>query len=561
MLTLLIVIAILIAITWSGIYRPFRPPTRWGREPDAAEKDKQRDGGELSLYQRIRLQALANPAAPLNYEEFPPILSSDGAVFFPGARDIFTQMDTDGWTLVLKVIRDTDSGLISNWKSLEREISVLEPAAYFENVLQRLTGEDLTVPVRELFGQLALKSSNYAAVKWGITIAGTGANLPEMQVLLPLARHSELTFYICSALYRNARESFMPLIEELITMTEGWGLYQAIAHTAQISDLKKDWTLQRNCVVHGMLRGDGARNYIAEIILKELDPVALLDHATDDPELASAMMELLESLVWTPEPPGRLADLEGAERLITRYVEWLESRPPGIETVRGLRSLAIALGMESLAWESREILLQRVHDILLVHLDPNIVADAIRADHMREIALQLVVELGLTDLAPVVMEDFRKRPSALNIDVLGHIGEGEHLQLLFESLPDNHDMQSRSSVARDAAITGELHNSSAMYAAAVRHMGKLRRPEALSSIKTAARDFHPWVRAASMYAMATMQRWTLDGECRQLVRTCLEDSHDFVREAARQTAAHHNLNASISGMQVQHGGDIGISLN
>lgn len=509
------------------------------------------------------MQALASPDGPLDYEKFPPIVTDDGTAFFPGARDVFSQMDADGWSNVAKIIREVRGRVIRDWHSLERAIGEWEPAAFHASVMQSLRAGDIPLNVRELFGRMALESSNYAAVKWGIAIAGTGANLTEMQVLLPLARHSEFTFYVCSALYYNARESarYTPLIKELITMTEGWGLYHAIAHTSQTSDLKKDWTLQRNCVVRGMLRGEGARNYIAEIILKELDPLALLDHTTDDPELASAMMELLEAMIWTPEPPGRLADLEGAERLIGRYVEWLESRPPGIETVRALRSLAIALAMESLAWESREGLLQRVRDILLVHLNPSIVAEAIRADRMREIALQLVVELGLTDLAPVVVEDFQKRPSALNIDVLGHIGEGEHLQLLFESLPDTQVMQSRSSVARDAAITGELHNSSAMYAAAVRHMGKLGRPEALSSIKTAARDFHPWVRAAAMYAMATMQRWTLDSECKALVRTCLQDSHDFVREAARQTAVYHNLNASINGMPEQSGEDIGISLN
>jgi len=538
---------------------PWKPSRRFASNRDG-------DTDEASIYGQINAWLRAHPGEPLDYGALPPVPPGrDGTMYHPGLRDLLPgEADEAGCNHIVAAIRAVGGRRITSWRSLEQKVRSIEPGPYHEKVLRKLRNGMVSLTVRDLFAEMAVRSTDYAAVKWGIIVASTGASLAELEMLLPLARHSEFTYYICSGLHRGSTRDgvHMLLIEELITMTEGWGLYQAITHTAQIRDLKNDWELQRNCVIRGMRHGGSARSNIAEIIMRNLDAVILLDRATDDTELAGAMLELLEAIIWTPEPPGMLGELDGAERVARRYVEWLESLPPTIGTLRGLRSLAIALANDDLPLENREVLFSRTRDIFLQQVDPVELAEAIRTDHMREVALQIVVELELADMAPVVLEDFRKRPSALNIDVLGHIGQGEYLHLLLESLPDRRTLQERREIARDAMISGELHNSSAMYAAAIRHMGKLRHPEALASIKTAAADFHPWVRSAALYAMGTLQRWTLDAESRQLIRTCLTDSHDFVREAARQTAIYHHLNFSVGGMAGSLSGeDIGISMN
>lgn len=564
---LLLIITILVAALSAGVAVPWRTARRLRTiAPGPADSDPSQVSSAPSIYDRVVSQIRRHPRAPIDYGGFPTIPADQaGTSYRPGARDLLIRESDDArWKKVAQAVFAAGSVKLDDWRALEQIVRDVEPAAYHHKLLRSLHSTSITPDARDLFAEMAQRSSDYTAVKWGIAIGTMGASLPEMESLLPLARHSEFTGYLCHALARGARKvpSYTGLLAELLAVTEGWGLHRTIAYVTQTPELIDTWETQRNCVVFGMRRGDTARGFIAETIVRELDPIALINRAGDDPELGEAMLELLEALVWTSAPPGMFDQMENAERLAERFVDWTATLRTDIDTIRALRSLAILLAHEELGWSGQDALFQRTRALFLESLDPEVIAEAIRADKHREIAMQIIVELGLNDLAPAVLEDLRKRPSALNIDVLGHVGDGDHLQILFELLPSEGSIHERISVARDAVITGDLHNTSAMYAAIIRHMGKLQRADALARVKAAAGDFHPWVRSAAMYAMGTMQRWTLDAESRGLVRACLGDSHEFVRDAARQAAVHHNLHASVNGMAGRPTSEeIGLSLN
>ncbi len=563
----LLLIILLVAAITAGVVAPWKlSGKRKAARSGLADSEPTRTAPPQSIYERVVAQTHRHPSDPIDYDDFPAIPADhEGTTYRPGARDmLIRESDDPRWKKVVQAVIAAATVKLDDWRALEEIVRDVEPAAYHHRILKSIQPITITADVRDLFAEMAQRSSDYTAVKWGIAIGTVGATLPEIESLLPLARHSEFTGYLCYALARSARKapSYTVLLADLVSVTEGWGLHRAIAYITQTPELVDNWEIQRNCVIHGMRRGDGARGFIAETIVRELDPLVLIDRANGDPELGQALLELLEALIWTPEPPGMFDQIDHAERIAERFVDLAETLDNDIETVRALRSLAILLAHEELGWKNQKTLFERARTLFLESLDPEIIAGAIRADRHREIAMQIIVELGLNDLAPVVLEDLNKRPSALNIDVLGHVGDGEHLQILFGLLPPAETSRARKFVARDAVISGDLHNTSAIYAAVIRHMGKLQRPDTLERVKSAAGDFHPWVRSAAMYAMGTMQRWTLDAECKMLVRTCLIDSHEFVRDAARNTAIYHNLNASINGMLGRASSqDLDISLN
>lgn len=233
--------------------------------------------------------------------------------------------------------------------------------------------------------------------------------------------------------------------------------------------------------------------------------------------------------------------------MIESLMMMMSDLPPSIDKARGLRAVCIALGVETLAWPSRERLINEAYEAFIGTLSPEILSEAIGGDYHRVDALLMIAELGIEPMLPIVFEDFRRHPDPMNIEVLGRLGEGEHLHAIFNALPNAEETARRTSMAEEGEIAEELLKGSANYAAIVRHIGKLAGPETIDRIKSAATDFHPWVRAAAMTAMMSIQRWTLDAESRELVQACMEDNFDFVRDAARETAAYHYLKVASDG--------------
>ncbi|MDB5033384.1 MAG: hypothetical protein JWQ98_625 [Chlorobi bacterium] len=516
-----------------------------------------------SLYRMIAEQAAAHPDGSIRYDGFPPLVANrEEDIFSPGARDIFTkrtEMDADQ---IIAAVRAMRMKVIRDWRTLEANLATTEPPLDSQHLVAELSRHHFDPGVRRLLREVLRRSSDYTAVKWAIVILTIDASPAMMDELMVPARHSEFTIYVCLGLLREARydATYMERFISLIGMTEGWGLYQILSLMKFNPDLLADPQIQRDAIIHGVRNCNEAGPDIIGLLLSRMSLPERFADAESDEELASALLLMLQTYLTTEEEPGPLAGLPNGEVLLEHELTLIEKLPSRIDALHALMGIGLELSKESFPWERRREYLERARALFFDKLDADVLADAIRNDDLRWGALNIISEVRLTDLLPVVMEDFRKRPDPMNIDVLGSLGEGEHLRAIFELLPDTDTLERRARVQSAEQITGEMHEESVIYAVIIKHLGKMESPDAMARIKQAARDVHPRVRWAAVAAMTGVQRWTLDAECREIIRVALDDPFEVVRTAARQTATYHNLNASINGAAGVTG-DMGISLN
>ncbi|MEP7217908.1 MAG: HEAT repeat domain-containing protein, partial [Bacteroidota bacterium] len=517
-----------------------------------------------SLYRMIAGQAGTYPGRPIRYDDFPPLVANkEEDIFSPGARDIFTkreEMDADQVIAAVKAMR---RHIIRDWRTLEANLATTQPPLDSQHLIAELSKHHFDPRVRRLLREVLHHSRDHTAVKWAIVILTIDASPALMDELMVLARHSEFTIYVCLGLLREAAydSTHVARFTSLISVTEGWGLYQVLSLMKFRPDLLADRRIEREMIIHGVRNCNEAGSDITALLLSRMSiPERFADAETDE-ELAAALLLMLQTYLTTEEEPGPLAKLPNGEVLLTHELALIEKLPSRIEALHALMGIGLELSKESFPWERRLEHLERARALFFGKLDADVLADAIRNDDLRWGALNIISEVRLTDLLPVVMEDFRKRPDPMNIDVLGSLGEGEHLRAIFALLPDTDELERRSRVQSTEQITGEMHEESVIYAVIIKHLGKMESPDAMARIKQAARDVHPRVRWAAVAAMTGVQRWTLDAECREIIRLALDDPFEMVKTVARQTAAYHNLNASINGAAGITGDNMGISLN
>jgi hypothetical protein len=525
------------------------------------------DRSAPSIHALIMEQAGERPEGPLDYSPFPLIPAEDGGHYIPGARDILDRSEKgpkeSERLRIAATIRGIRSRHITDATTLELYVRDTDPHDHYHGLLNAFPKDGATPKVRELFQEMAFIGHDYNAVKWGIVVGSIGATMEELERLADLARHAELTVHVCRGLLgqRKRNPGVVDILTDLLAITDQWGFFQ-VYHYVAGSGLLDDHEVQRAAIVHGMRNGGDARSGLTSLFLGRLDLPRLFEMARHDEELAEGLMTMIEEMLLHPEPPGTLASNDEGEELVGRIMPMIEALPASINKARGLRALCIALGVETLAWPSRQERFDAAYEAYIETVSPEILTGAIRDDYRRVDALLMIAELGIEPLLPVVFDDFRRHPHPMNIEVLGRLGEGEHLHAIFDALPDAEEVARRTAIVEGEDLSGDLLQSSGAYAAIVRHIGKLEGPAAIARIKSAAIDFHPWVRAAAMTAMMSIQRWTLDTESCKLVQAGLEDQFDFVREAARTTAAYHNLKVTIDGTSgLILSEDFGISLN
>ncbi len=558
----LIILLVRLASSWYNQHRLLRSLKI---VPRATEPDP----SDPSLYELIREQAEEDPDEALDYTPFPELpTDDDGTSYLPGAHDIVQT----GPFAVLERERDQIVGAIhaarihrlNDWRTLELYLRDVDPNIYQEAVLRQFPLKRITDDVREIFQEVALMGTDYTAVKWGIIVGCIGATRGEIEELMELARHAELTSYVCGAIVTEIKRipDIIELLPKLLPITDGWGLFQAYHYIASNPRLIARPEIQRAAMIHGMRNGSYARMHLAGRFLTELDLPRLQQEAPADPELAEALVDLLEVIMLEPEAPGMIAGLSNGEDLLDSFVAMLGRLHPSIDALRGTRAVCILLGTESLSWPSRRERMEGAYTRFTALLDPEILTAAITEDNHRWDALRIILEIEYEVLLPVVLEDFRRRPDAMNIEVLGRLGEEEHLRALIGQLPDEAAIARRSKLSLRELGTPAVLEESAAYAAIIRHLGKLGSREDLAKIKTAAVDVHPWVRAAAMIAMRNIQRWTLDAESGDLVQRGVDDTAEVVSETAKETAAFHNLKVTIDGVEgVSLSDDFGVSLN
>lgn len=509
-----------------------------------------------SIYEEILLQDWEHASKPLNYERFPKIPhdSADG-FYSPGERFVLrartTSPEPTAWQRVYFVIKHVSNKKITDWRVLEQNVIDVDPDDNVDLLLAHLQTNDVPATTVALFLTMARQSSSYRGVIWGITIGSI--NLPSVRIkdLLTLGRHSELTPYVCIALRREAMRdgAFAEGLSDLQRIAYDWGAIQATHSLIHLESTKADRTLRRDVVVHAMRNGLFLRTELAVMLVEKGVVNDLVSIALNDAELREGLVDLVESITLQPEVPGPLREIENAELLVESIINNVASWPADIATLVLLRSIGIFLTFDTkVEWEHRERWLEKMREIYFEILTLDALRDAITEDHRRNAALAMVVEVEATDLLPEVLDDFHKRPERINIDVLGRLGNHQHLRALLEAIPGIVNLEARPSLERNAEEFGNEENRvSYLYASIVSHLGRLGTPEALAYVRSAGRDPHPWARTAAMEALNSLQRWTLDKSSKELVRICLGDEIDYVRDAARSTADYHQLNASLQG--------------
>lgn len=491
------------------------------------------EGGEPSLYEMIRRQYERRPLAPLELDRFPTIKApgAEGMTYAPGLKDVLSRRvpSEKDWKRVRRVVRQVCLGEISHWKSVEAELRGLPAAASADALLEHTTWEEATPPVREVFLEVARRSKDYEAVKWGIVVGGLRATRPQLEDLLLLARHPEFTPY-CVWLIQTAGEDapqFKRALVKLLSESTQWGVVTLIDQLVEDEDLARDPDVQRKMLVHGMENCEGLEMELAFTLARKLNLKRFFSEARRDDRIFRRVVDLMATLATEPQPLGGLADLPDGERLYSGFLATLSEREPEINQLYALDALRDFLLEQAGGWATRD---EKLSD-LKTRWERAFSVERVRAGFDDEdrswFAFELVKRFELSELLGVVRERFAKSPELGTISVLAHFGERDDLQALLDSIGRVTDLEWRGGHRIGGPTPwGPQHEKSAEYAEIVGALGALATPEAARALGRAVRDYEGSVRAAALRAAADLPEALRGGELPDLVRERLLDPSD-----------------------------------
>ncbi|HVZ38366.1 MAG TPA: HEAT repeat domain-containing protein [Candidatus Kapabacteria bacterium] len=518
------------------------------RTPMAAAQE------DLSYLERIRVAIREHPQGPLRYEGFPLISTSQpGTYYFPGVREArfeearAAQSDADMLCAAVLAVR---KGWIDDWRVLEQNVRNISAPYHFRTALASLPLNQITDRVVDLFAAMACHSSDLNAVKWGILISGLRLD-PHQEPWIPeLARHSEFTTYVCIVL-QHARSVYPHATSDLlrlIPVTEGWGFFQVLNAVARDPGLAADPAISRELFVHGVANGRSAAGDVARTLVQACDIRARLKDAENDPVLARALFALISALAGEGEANEQLLlQLDDGESLVMAYLRLARASEGSIELITAMHTLGGLLDKAPPSWSRREELFEQAGRVFMTRLTRKVLSDAIRNDHFRFAALQIAIEMEMSELMPAIMLDFHTRPHPVNVNAIGMLGSDEHLEELYALLlmGESQSMAVQESES-EAGSDGHHDLEEIARAVALHHIGKLNRPGVLETIKRHARHHTVMMRKAALTSLTHVQRWTLDAECKELVRAGLNDADQHVRSAAQAAAQYHTMHASLN---------------
>jgi len=510
-------------------FRMYRRAFEGGMPPSASLEER----GKPSLYDMIRRQHQRRPLAPLELDRFPMIKApgGDGMTYAPGLRDVLSRRvpQEKDWKRVRRVVRQVCLGEISQWESVEAELRGLPAAASADALLEHTTWEEATAAVRKVFLEVAKRSTDYEAVKWGIVVGGLRATRSQLEDLLLLARHPEFTPY-CVWLIQTACEDapqFKRSLVNLLSESTQWGVVTLIDQLIEDDELVRDPDVQRKMLVHGMENCEGLEMELAFTLAKKLNLKRFFSEARRDERVFRRVVDLMATLATEPQPLGGLADLPDGEKVYAGFLATLSEREPEINALYAMDALRDFLQEQAGGWESRDY---RLAD-LNARWERAFSSERVRAGFDDEdrswFAYDLVKRYELTDLLDEVRTRFRKDPELGAISVLAHFARKKDLQALMDSIGRVSDMEwrSRHSIGGPAPW-GPQHERSVEYAEIVGALGPLGTPEAVRVLARAMCDYEGTVRAAALRAAAALPTGMRNGELLELVRERLCDPSD-----------------------------------
>ena len=498
-----------------------------------------------SIFEAIQQQLHVAAETLLDYENLPPMpTSTEGLKLAPGAADaLFGSGDAKNneWKIVREVVKAINAGRLSDWRVAEKNVGKIQASSCIDTVLSSLTTSDITSSVRKVFWEMARGSRNYEAVKWGIGIASVGLQPNEVADLLILARHAEFTLYASHALLREseAHPEFKKHLVALLPISYGWGVVKVIEYIVRDKSLIGHRGVQRDVLIHGMHNCESIPMEIAFTIAKAINLRSFCLEAGRDGQLYRALTSLMDTLVNEPDPLGGLAQLDQWPPIYDAYVTMIGERPVDARLLVALSSLEHFLDDKKLNWPRRLTELDKVRRMFDERLSPAVLRRDLGSEEGRWAALQIIREKSVRDLLPDVEAAFNKKPDFETVQILGELGGRQQLEVMLKRIPSLVDLEARRSVPFSMVnVFGPEYKDDFLYAQIIEALGRLATPPALERIKAAASDLNPQVRSAACNAIAQLPLTSLDDELRAAVKARLNDSPQYVADAARKAAKH-----------------------
>ncbi|PCI37277.1 MAG: hypothetical protein COB53_06990 [Elusimicrobia bacterium] len=515
------------------------------------------DKREPSLYDLIRKQHESRPKAPLELDRFPSIKApgGEGLTYAPGLRDVMSRRvpkEAD-WKRVRRIVRQVCLGELTHWKSVEGELAGLPAAASADALLEHTTWEEATEPVRRVFLDVARRSNDYEAVKWGIVVGGLRATRRQLDDLFLLAHHPEFTPY-CVWLIQNACEDAPQLKRSLVNLlaeSTQWGVVTLIDQLIEDEELMLDPDVQRKALIYGMENCDGLAMEVAFTLAGAIDLRRFFGEARGDDRVYRRVVDLVTTLANEPQPLGGLDDLPNGEKVYSDFMTLLEKREPEINALYALDSLRVFLEEQAGDWESRDVLLSDINSRWEKAFSIQRVREGFDDADRGWFSFELTKRYRLKELLGEVRSRFSKAPSLVSISTLAAFGGRENLELLLHSIGRVVDFEWRARhVIGDPSPWGPQHEKSAEYAEIVHSLGRLGTEDAIEEIKTALCDYEGTVRTAALHATAELPRSKQDAALVDLVRERLSDPYDAAALEAAITARGLPISLSLKEFEV-----------
>lgn len=505
-------------------------------------------GPGVGIHARIQAQVKLRPNDPLDYTSFPRVPYGNGDYYAFGARLFHADRQalvSGDWQIVPQTVLAVRSGRIRDWKVLEANLKEVDRLEHRQTVMDTLQPETVTRRIGHLFREVAIRSDNYNAVAWGIALGCVAARQADIEDLLPLGRHSELSGDVIVAVLEQSSR-FPELrrhINELLPHLYDWGLLHFVLTAVNNPDQLPGRMFGRDILVLGMKNGGALKGDIARILLDAGWVRYSTAQLLNDDELRRGVARWIEAVTSIPEPPGHIALDTDGRKIVEGLLSMVRPWPGDFAKVMALRAIGLVFGAAEELWSGVADHLEEIHRMVLPLCTVDRIGQALDSPETRATALIVAAEIEMNALAGRVVELVRQNRDPLAAEVVAIIGERSHLRQMERMLPEIVDISRRVAGTRE----GEKERESEVYAGIVAALGYLGTASATTVIKRAASDFHPIVRGAAMVALHRLQRWTLDNESKRLIRKLLDDPFEGVRGPAREAAAFHTMFASLAG--------------
>jgi hypothetical protein len=537
MTTLIVVICVFGAVALFSLLRLLIYPFR-SLDLSMPQEDSQKP----SLFSLISQQVEAAPDKPLDYSKLPHIIEGEsGLSYAPGTLDaIFGgsgAKDKD-WMKVKLIILAINANRIDDWRIVEQNLVGVGIAAH-DKLADNLRPADVTPQVVKLFWEVARNSSDYDAVKWGVSIGTLDIKDDHISDLLVFARHGEFTLFAAHAIIRESarRPALKKNLLALLPVCRQWAVIQLINHIVVDDSLISDRSVQRQILIYGMENNDGIPMEIALTIAKAINLSVFSEEAYTNQRIYEAIVDLMNTLVTERHPLGGLRELPDGESIFDTYVRMLEQREPDIRVFDTLEKLEVFLADEKLPWQAKNQKLAKVKEILKHGFSIDVVRAGLLDDGTRSLSLRSIRERKIHDLLPEVLTLFKKRPDSDLIQVLSKIGKREHLQVMLDALPKIVDLSARrEKPLSQERVSGPGWQESNMYAGIISGLGRLATPDAVSCLKQAVDDYDPSVRSAACEAFALLPEKMIDDKIKKIITERVQDPTPYVAKSAEKAA-------------------------